>query len=128
MREKRRVDDPLSTYHKSRSKKWLVDKPNSVLFRKYQSTQGMRQPFLWATYPSRLHVCELERATLVRLNKVQSKAGSTWSCTGRGFSCPQKSGSHLRPTSLLTMRWSLTPPFHLFLNPFLRRNWDVCFL
>ncbi len=46
----------------------------------------MRQPFLWATYPSRLHSREIERATLFPDVDIR-RTRPTWSCTRRGFSC-----------------------------------------
>ena len=83
-----------------------------------------RQPFLWATYPSRLHFRELVRATLSRRALAHRETGSTWSCTKRGFSCPDITRGYIGiayATIVITdnavVSYTTFSPFSRFLHP-----------
>ncbi len=94
-----------------------VDKPNSVCPPSAEAERRGGSHFSYATYPSRPREGlsgQLSGSTC----EHEEPAGYTRSCTGRGFSVlltRTRAGSLAGPPSLLTTRWSLTPPFHLFL-------------
>jgi hypothetical protein len=76
--------------------KRLVDKPNSVLFHSLlkQSTKRGNH-FSWRpTHP--VFTCVNWSGQLSSHSAfAQSETGSTWSCTKRGFSCPDVTNGHI---------------------------------
>jgi hypothetical protein len=110
---------------KPRSMKLSVDKPNSVLSH-HLPKQPMKRGSHFSLRPT--HPVFTDVNLNGRLSFLMRTSGKRdlhgLAPSGVSLVAP-KAPSHTRPSPLLTMRWSLTPPFHLFLPP-KRRMYVFC--